>query len=96
MTGRSWAILLATHLILSAAVLFLGGTLPPCLGDATGQVSAGCLATWEAGRLLFPDRFTEALGGPVPASAVTFLTLTGVTMLIDVAYRWRRRRAGPK
>jgi hypothetical protein len=93
MTRTTWAVLLAIDAIAGLGVLFLGTSIPPCFGDASGHISAECLATWEAGRSLFPDRYAAALGGPIPAAAVTFLTLTGVTIVIDLARRRFRRRA---
>jgi hypothetical protein len=93
MTRTTWAILLGIYAIIGLVVLFVGGTIPFCFGDAPGHMSAECVAKWEAGRSLFPDRYAAALGGPIPAAAVTFLTLLGGTLVIDLVRRRRRSRA---
>jgi hypothetical protein len=93
MTRATWAVLLGTYAIIGLVVLFVGGTIPSCFGDASGHMSAECVARWEAGRSLFPDRYAAALGGPIPAAVVTFLTLLGGTLVIDLVRRRRRSRA---
>src|SRR4051794_14737492 len=92
MTRTTWALLLLTYAIIGLVVLFVGGTIPSCSGDASGHMSAECVARWEAGRSLFPDRYAAALGGPIPAAAATFLALLGGTLATDLV---RRRRGSP-
>jgi hypothetical protein len=84
-------VLLAIFVVIAVAVPLVGFSVPFCSGDASGHIGAACLAKWEAGRPLFPDRLV-ALVGPIPAAVMTFLTLTGVSLLILLA---RRRRRGP-
>ena len=91
MTRRTWVVLLAVYIVVAVAVPFVGFSVPFCSGGISGHVSAECLAKWEAGQALFPDRLV-ALLGPIPAAVVTFLTLTGVSLVIHMV---RRRRLGP-
>ena len=92
MNRTTWAVLLSLYGLVALAVPFLGYSLPPCFGNAEGQISAECMARWEAAMPLFPERLVYVLG--VPTSAlVTFLTLTGMTLVIDVSRRSRRRAA---
>jgi hypothetical protein len=64
----------------------MGYSLPPCLGNADGQVSADCIARWEAAMPVFPDRFVYLLGVPMSA-VVTLIALIGITLVFDVARR---------
>jgi hypothetical protein len=89
MSRTTWAILLALYGLVALAIPLVGYSLPRCFGNAEGYVSADCMARWEAAMPLFPERFVYLLG--VPMSAVTsFLALTGITLLVDVARRFRR------
>lgn len=89
MSRTKSVLLLGADVVAALLVPFFGYSLPPCLGNAAGQVSADCVAGWEATMPLVPNRFVEVLG--VPASVgVTFLLLAGVNVLI-VALRQPRR-----
>jgi hypothetical protein len=90
MNRKTWALLLALFALVALAVPFVGYSLPPCLGNAEGQVSAECIARWEDAMPLFPQRFVERLGVPLSA-VVSFLALTGTTLVVDAARRSRRR-----
>jgi hypothetical protein len=90
MTRRTWILLLALYTAVAAAVPLVGYSLPPCFGNAQGQVSAECLAQWEAALPLFPHRLVAVLGVPVSA-LVTFYTLAGLTLIVDVVRRIRGR-----
>lgn len=87
MTRERWSVLLALYALAALAVVFLGTSVPACFGDAAGQMSADCVARWEAGRSLI-ERFVEALGWPA-AAALTFFGLTAATLIVDLG---RRRR----
>jgi hypothetical protein len=92
MTRRTWAKLLALYALAALVVPFLGTSVPSCFGrpgPGGGQMSPACIAAWEAGRSLFPDRFVEAVGAPASA-VLTFLALVAVTLAVDLA----RRRLG--
>ena len=86
---RKWAILLALYALVALAVPFVGYSLPPCFGDLEGHISAECMARWEAAMPMFPQRFVYVLGVPM-STTVTFLALTGMTLVVDVAWRFRR------
>jgi hypothetical protein len=83
--------LLALYALAALAVMFLGPQVPPCFGDAQGQVSEGCLAQWQAERSLFPDRLVDVVGAPL-AAGLTFLGLTCATLLVDFARRTHSRQ----
>jgi hypothetical protein len=90
MSRTQLLLVLGAEVVAALLVPVFGYSVPPCVGNAAGQVSADCVAGWEATMPLVPNRFVEVLG--VPASvAVTFLVLAGVTLLI-VGLRRRRRR----
>lgn len=90
MTRRTWAGLLALFALIGLAVPFLGTSVPSCFAPAGGQVSAECLANWEAGRSA-AERFVEAVGVP-GSTLLTFVVLVGITLLVD---RTLRRRSRP-
>ena len=92
MSRKTWALLLALFALAALAVPFFGYSLPFCTGGFDGQVSAECVARWEAAMPVFPQRFVHLLGVPVSA-VVSFLILTGIALLFDVARRTRRRHS---
>ena len=92
MTRTTWALLVSLYGLAGIAVLFLGVSIPPCFGDATGHMSAECVARWEAGRNI-AERVLDTVGGPA-AAATVFLGLTGLTVFIDLAWRVLRRPPG--
>ena len=92
MSRTTWVILLALYALVALAVPLVGYSLPPCLGNSEGHISADCLAHWEAAMPVFPQRFVYLLGVPMSA-VVTFLALAGGTLVYGWARR-RRRRSG--
>jgi dolichol kinase len=91
MTRKTWALLVAIYGVAAIAVLLLGAALPPCFGNAQGQVSPECIANWEAGRWL-PSRLIDNFGAPLGA-ALTFAALTCGTLVVDLVRRRRSRGA---
>lgn len=91
MSRTTWAILLALYALVALAIPLVGYSLPPCFGNAEGHVSAECMGRWEAAMPVFPQRFVYVLGVPMSA-VVSFLSLTGMTLVIDVARRFRSGR----
>lgn len=89
MTRTTWAVLLALYALAALVVPVVGFSLPPCLGNAEGHLSAGCMAQWEASMPLLPQRFVEVLGVP-QAAVVTFLALAGTTVVVDAVRRVRK------
>ena len=90
MSRTTWAILLVLYAAVAVAIPFVGYSLPPCFGNAEGQVSPECVTQWQTAMPLFPDRFVYTLGVPM-SGLVSFLALTGITLAVDLA-----RRAGRK
>ena len=88
MSRKTWALLLALFALVALAVPFLGYSLPYCTGGLGGQVSAECVARWEAEMPLFPQRYVYLLGVPMSA-VVSFVALTGIALVFDVARRSR-------
>ena len=76
--------------LISLAIPFVGYSLPGCFGSVPdGKVSAECLAKWQAAMPLFPQRYVYVLGVPVSV-VVSFLALTGIALVVDVARRSRQ------
>jgi hypothetical protein len=92
MRRKTWALLLALFALAALAVPFLGYSVPFCTGGFQGQVSAECVARWEGAMPVFPQRFVHLLGVPM-AAMVSFLALTGITLVFDLARRSRRRHS---
>lgn len=92
MRWTTWAKLLALYVLVAVAVPFVGYSLPPCFGNAEGVISPACMIPWEAAMPLFPERFVYVLGAPM-SGVVTFLALTGATLVVDLARRFRARRS---
>jgi hypothetical protein len=90
MSRTAWAILLVVYAAVAVAIPIVGYSLPPCFGNAEGHISPECMAQWEAAMPLFPQRFVYLLGVPMSA-LVSFLALTGMTLIVDVTRRFRRR-----
>jgi hypothetical protein len=91
MMRKTWALLVAIYGVAAIAVLFLGTAVPPCFGNAQGQVSPERIANWEAGRWL-SSRLVDDFGAPLGAS-LTFAALTCGTLVVDLVRRWRSRGA---
>jgi len=91
MSWTRWAILLALYGLVALAIPLVGYSLPPCFGNAEGHISAGCVAHWEAAMPVFPQRFVYQLGVAMSA-VISLLGLTGITVVLDLARRSRRRR----
>jgi hypothetical protein len=91
MSRTTWAALLVVFGLISLAIPLIGYSLPPCFGRVPdGQISAECMAEWQAAMPLFPERFVYVLG--VPGSVVvSFLALTAIALVVDVARRSRQR-----
>ena len=77
--------------VVAIAVPFVGYSMPFCSGGVDGQMSAECVARWEAAMPPFPQRFVAVLGVPMSA-VVSFLALTAIAVAIDLARRLSRRR----
>jgi hypothetical protein len=91
MSRTTWATLLILFGLHSLAIPFVGYSLPPCFGRVPdGQISAECMAQWQAAMPLFPQRFVYVLGVPMSV-VVSFLALTGLALVVDVARRSRQR-----
>lgn len=90
MSRTTWAILLAIYGVVALAIPFVGYSLPFCSGGIAGRMSAECVAQWEAALPLFPQRFVYLLGVPM-SGVVSLLALIGVTLIFDLARRYRRR-----
>lgn len=91
MSRTTWATLLIVFGLISLAIPFVGYSLPPCFGRIPdGQISGECLAQWQASMPLFPQRFVYVLGVPTSV-VVSFLALTGIVLVVDVARRSRQR-----
>ena len=91
MSRTTWATLLVLFGLISLAIPFVGYSLPHCFGRVPdGQISAECMAQWQATMPLFPQRFVYVLG--VPTSVVVgFLALTGIALVVDWTRRSRQR-----
>lgn len=92
MTRKTWALLVVIYAAAAVAVPLVGYSLPFCTGGISGTVSAECVARWEAAMPLFPERFVYLLGVPMSA-VVSFLALTGMTLVVHVARVSRRDEA---
>ena len=91
MSRTTWATLLILFGLMSLAIPFVGYSLPPCFGRVPdGQISAECMAQWQAAMPLFPERFVYVLGVPLSV-VVSFLALTGIAFAVDVTRRSRQR-----
>jgi len=91
MSRTTWAALIIAFGIIALAIPFVGFSLPPCFGRVPdGQVSAECMAQWEAAMPLFPQRFVYVMGVPGSA-AVSFLGLIGIALAVAVTRRSRQR-----
>jgi hypothetical protein len=91
MSRTSWAPLLILFGLISLAIPFVGYSLPPCFGRVPdGQISAECMAQWQAAMPLFPQRFVYVFGAPMSA-VVSFLALTGIALVVDLTRRSRQR-----
>jgi hypothetical protein len=91
MSRNTWATLLMLFGFISLAVPFVGYALPPCFGTVPdGQISAECMAQWQAAMPLFPQRFVYVLGVPISV-VVSFVALTGIALVVHVARRSRQR-----
>jgi len=76
--------------LISLAIPFVGYSLPPCFGRVPdGQISPECIAQWQAAMPVFPQRFVYVLGVPMSV-VVSFLALTGIALMVDVARRSRQ------
>ena len=89
MKRSTWVVLLTLYAVAAIGVLFLGTAVPPCFGNAQGQVSPECVAAWEAGRWL-PSRLIDDVGAPL-AAVLTFVVLTCVTLVVDLVRKRRKR-----
>ena len=91
MSRNTWATLLILFGLISLAIPVVGYSLPPCFGRVPdGQISAECMAQWQAAMPVFPQRFVYVLGVPMSV-VVSFLALTGIALVVDVARRSRQR-----
>lgn len=93
MTRRIWVYILALSALVAIAVpVFIGTSIPPCLGGVSGLLDRKCVARWEAGKALFPDQFVDAFGWPA-AVVLTFVVSVAVLLIVDLVRRWLIGRA---
>ena len=90
MKRTTWAILLPIYGLVALAIPGVGYSRPFCSAPAGGRVSAECMAQWEAAMPLFPQGFVYLLGVPM-SGVVSLLALVGITLIFDLARRYRRR-----
>jgi hypothetical protein len=90
MTLRRWAALAVFWLgALGIALLFLGGSVAPCLG--LPETNGPCIAQWEAQRP-WADRLSDT---PVPALLILAAVLVATALVLRGARRARRPPDGP-
>jgi formate hydrogenlyase subunit 4 len=89
MTRTKWVSALTLYVLVSVlAAIFLKAQVAPCFGVVpTGQMSAECLAAWQAQRPWWDTMFDTPLG----AVALFFALTAGTWVAVGLARRLRQR-----